>query len=222
MAYANTNTVGNECCYIDNYVLITTEMKTHSQLSLFSCRAAVLIIYLTTQLTFDNDEATLIYHSYMMLTFFVAIFGAIVSDSWLGKYRTVLVMFLLGIAGMLLLNLGSVPTLMLPRRELTIIALLIIGLGTGCMKPCVLAFGGDQFRIPEQLHLMSAYFSMVYFVLKLSAFVGTALTPMLRHDVSCFGQDSCFLLAFGVSGTILLIALSEYLRKRKVGGVDFE
>lgn len=145
----------------------------------------------------------------MMLAFFVAIFGAIVSDSWLGKYRTVLLMYLLGIIGMVMMNLGSVTPLNLPARELTIAALVIIGLGTGCMKPCVLAFGGDQFRIPEQLHLMSAYFSMVYFVLKVSAFVGTALTPMLRNDVPCFGQDSCFLLAFGVSGVIFVFSLGE-------------
>lgn len=169
----------------------------------------MLIIYFTTQLSYDTDHATMIYHSYMTLCFFTAIFGAIVSDSWLGKYNTILSMYALGLVGMLLLNLSTIHPLHLPERELTIAALVILALGMGCMKPCMLAFGGDQFCVPEQLHLMSAYFSMVFFVLKVAAFVGTALTPMLRTSVNCFGQESCFLLAFSVSAGILLASMRE-------------
>lgn len=167
----------------------------------------MLIIYFTTQLAYDSDTATMIYHSYMTLCFFTAIFGAIVSDSWLGKYQTILSMYALGLIGMLLLNLGTIQSLQLPERELTIAALVILALGIGCMKPCMLAFGGDQFRLPEQLHLMSAYFSMVFFVLKVAAFVGTALTPMLRTYMTYFGEDTSYLMAFGVSGGILLASM---------------
>lgn len=153
------------------------------------------------------------YHAFMTLVFFTAIFGAIVSDSCLGKYNTIVLMYVLGLVGMVLLNLGALPDFYLPARALSIVALFVLALGTGCMKPCILAFGGDQFRVPEQLHLMSAYFSMVFFVLKVSSFVGTALTPMLRTDVKCFGQETCFLLAFGVSGVILAVSMREFVRR---------
>lgn len=164
-------------------------------------------MFLTTQLAYGNDDATLMYHAFMMLVFFTAIFGAIVSDSCLGKYNTIVLMYALGLVGMVLLNLGTLPDF--PARALSSVALFVLALGTGCMKPCILAFGGDQFRVPEQLHLMSSYFSMVFFVLKVSSFVGTALTPMLRTDVKCFGQENCFLLAFGVSGVILAVSMRE-------------
>lgn len=167
----------------------------------------MLIIYLTTQLDYGNDDATVIYHSHMTISFLTAIFGAIVSDTWLGKFNTILLMFVLSLVGMLMLNLGAVPALNLAARELTIVALAVIGLGFGCMKPCMASIGGDQFRVPEQLHLMSNYFSLVFLMMKLSSFLGTALTPILRNNTKCFGQDSCYLLVFGVSGAILLASL---------------
>lgn len=95
--------------------------------------------------------------------------------------------------------------------ELTLLALVVLALGTGCMKPCILAFGGDQFRMPDQAPQMATFFSLVYFTMKVSSFVGTAMTPMLRNDVKCLGQDSCFLLAFGVPGVMLTVGLGEFL-----------
>jgi dipeptide/tripeptide permease len=35
-------------------------------------------------------------------------------------------------------------------REFSMIGLLLIAFGTGGIKPCVAAFGGDQFQLPEQ------------------------------------------------------------------------
>ena len=35
-------------------------------------------------------------------------------------------------------------------REFSLIGLALIALGTGGIKPCVAAFGGDQFKLPEQ------------------------------------------------------------------------
>lgn len=72
---------------------------------------AVLIIYLTSQLGFETDAATMIYHSFHTLIFLTSIFGAIVSDSWLGKYNTIVLMMTTGIFGMLLMILGTIPTM---------------------------------------------------------------------------------------------------------------
>ena len=42
------------------------------------------------------------------------------------------------------------------------IGLFLIAFGTGGIKPCVASFGGEQFRLPEQAHLMGSFFSMFY------------------------------------------------------------
>ena len=43
---------------------------------------------------------------------------------------------------------------------LAFIGLGLIAFGTGGIKPCVASFGGEQFVLPEQAHMMGSYFSM--------------------------------------------------------------
>jgi len=44
------------------------------------------------------------------------------------------------------------------------VGLFIIAFGTGGIKPCVSAFGGDQFVLPQQERHLEAFFSVFYFV----------------------------------------------------------
>jgi len=51
--------------------------------------AAILILYLTTWLGFDNSTATSIFHAFAVLCYFSPVLGAIIADGYLGKYRYV-------------------------------------------------------------------------------------------------------------------------------------
>jgi len=51
--------------------------------------AAILILYLTTWLNFDDSTATSIYHAFVVLCYFSPLLGAIIADGYLGKYRSV-------------------------------------------------------------------------------------------------------------------------------------
>ena len=95
------------------------------------------------------------------------------------------------------------------------------------IKPCVASFGGEQFKLPEQADQMGSFFSMFYasivsqyvvvtnfsyFLTSLilqngGSLVSTALTPILRQNVACFGQDSCYPLAFGVPAVLMCTAI---------------
>nr|CAI5865032.1 unnamed protein product [Callosobruchus analis] len=116
--------------------------------------------------------------------------SAIVSDSFLGKFRTILYVSMVYAAGCVLLALASVGPLHLPMTALSAVGLLLIAIGTGGIKPCVSAFG-------DQEDQMMTYFSWFYFSINAGSFISTFLTPVLRNDVHCFGQESCFPLAFG-------------------------
>ena len=87
------------------------------------------------------------------------------------------------------------------------LGLLLIAIGTGGIKPCVVAFGGDQFKIPEQERQLQSFFSVFYFFINAGSLIGTAITPILREDVHCFGDESCFSLAFGVPGVLMAVAV---------------
>lgn len=54
---------------------------------IFHRSAAILVIYLTQWLGFHDDNATGIFHTFSMLCYFMPLFGGILADSYLGKYK---------------------------------------------------------------------------------------------------------------------------------------
>lgn len=48
---------------------------------------AILILYLTRVLLLEDATATAVFHSFSMLCYFTPLFGAMLADGWLGKYR---------------------------------------------------------------------------------------------------------------------------------------
>ena len=99
----------------------------------------------------------------------------------------------------------------LPAKAMTVIGLLLIGLGSGGIKPCVAAFGGDQFKIPEQAKQLATFFSFFYFSINAGSLISTSLTPILREDVHCFGDLDCFSLAFGVPGVLMVVSIIVFI-----------
>ncbi|KAF7265076.1 hypothetical protein GWI33_021539, partial [Rhynchophorus ferrugineus] len=109
----------------------------------------ILILYLTNILLYNEADAKIIYHTFTMFVYFFPVFGAIISDSWLGKFKTILYVSMIYACGSILLALSSVEPLNIPQKPFSILGLFLIALGTGGIKPCVSAFGGDQFVIPQ-------------------------------------------------------------------------
>ena len=50
--------------------------------------------------------------------------------------------------------------------------MILISFGTGGIKPCVAAFGGDQFRATDS-GLIEVYFSLFYFSINCGAFLSS-------------------------------------------------
>lgn len=144
-----------------------------------------------------------------MLAYFFPLLGAIISDSFLGKFRTILYVSMIYAAGSVLLALSSAEPIGLPQKEFSILSLLLIAIGTGGIKPCVSAFGGDQFKLPQQEAQLGLFFSLFYFSINAGSLISTFLTPVLRNDVSCFGTESCFPLAFAVPGVLMIVSLGK-------------
>ena len=99
---------------------------------------------------------------------------------------------------------------------MSFIGLGLIGLGTGGIKPCVSPFGGEQFKVPEQSSLIATYFSIFYASINAGSLISTILTPILRADVQCFGEDSCYPLAFGVPAILLVVAIGMFMKSKNL------
>lgn len=85
-------------------------------------------------------------------------------------------------------------------------------MGSGGIKPCVAAFGGDQFKLPAQAAQMATFFSLFYFSINSGSLISTAITPILRQDVHCFNEKECYSLAFGVPGALMIVSIRKWWR----------
>ena len=61
------------------------------------------------------------------------------------SYRTILYVSLVYALGNLVVSMTALPPLGMGEAAGPMIGLLLIAIGTGGIKPCVSAFGGDQF-----------------------------------------------------------------------------
>lgn len=82
----------------------------------FRVVAAILVLYLTRKLGYDDDNATITFHGFTSLAYFFPILGAIVADSWWGRYRTILYLSIVYMIGSSIVALGAVPHLRLPAK----------------------------------------------------------------------------------------------------------
>ena len=169
----------------------------------------ILLVFMTKYLinssgeyaVMDPNEATYWYHIFTSAVYFTPIFGAILSDAFLGKYKTILLLSIVYCLGHFALALDET------RLGLTI-GLTLIAIGAGGIKPCVSAHVGDQFGKTNS-YLLEKVFSWFYLSINLGAFISTLLTPILLQK---YGPH----IAFGIPGILMLIATILFWMGRNV------
>uniref|UniRef100_A0A6G3MEB5 Solute carrier family 15 member 2 (Trinotate prediction) n=1 Tax=Henneguya salminicola TaxID=69463 RepID=A0A6G3MEB5_HENSL len=58
--------------------------------------------------------------------------------------------------------------------------------------------------------MIQSYFSVFYFSINLGSLVSMIITPILRSDVQCFGED-CYFLAFGLPAALMILSIILFL-----------
>uniref|UniRef100_A0A672IGL0 Solute carrier family 15 member 1 n=1 Tax=Salarias fasciatus TaxID=181472 RepID=A0A672IGL0_SALFA len=183
---------------------------------------AVLVLYFKYFLGWDDDFATTIYHTFAALCYLTPILGAIVADSWLGKFKTIIYLSIVYAAGQVILAVSAIhditdtdrdgtPDNMTFHISLSMVGLLLIALGTGGIKPCVAAFGGDQFQ-DHQEKQRGTFFSIFYLSINAGSLLSTIITPVLRaQECGIHKQRECYPLAFGVPAALMVVALIVFI-----------
>ncbi|MBC8198400.1 MAG: POT family MFS transporter [Candidatus Marinimicrobia bacterium] len=180
----------------------------------------ILIIFMTKHLMdsngalapMNNEDATYWYHLFTSAVYFTPLFGAIIADAFLGKYKTILSLSIVYCLGHFALAMDET------RLGLTI-GLTLISIGAGGIKPCVSAHVGDQFG-KSNSKLLEKIFSWFYLSINMGAFISTLLTPIMLDK---YGPS----VAFGIPGALMVIATHIfYLGRNKfihipAGGFQF-
>ncbi|ORZ29808.1 POT family-domain-containing protein [Catenaria anguillulae PL171] len=181
---------------------------------------SVLLIYLTRYLRIESNSATAAVHAFNMFAYTATLLGGTLSDGYLGRFRTIIYLSLVYCIGNLVLSLTAVPGVMpvnpstgAPSPWGALLGLTLLALGTGGIKPCVSAFGGDQFH-PAQVAAISIFFSLFYAAINSGSLLSMFITPILR-STSCFGRQDCFSLAFGLPSVLMLVSTAIFVAGRK-------
>ncbi|EDX01261.1 peptide transporter family 1 isoform X3 [Drosophila yakuba] len=176
----------------------------------------ILVLYLTNKLGYNEETATVLFHTFTMLVYIFPLIGALIADGWMGKYKTILYLSLVYSLGAMVVSFGAVPITGMPTKAVTVVGLLLIAVGTGGIKPCVSAFGGDQFSLPAQSLQLAKFFSLFYFAINAGSLISTTFTPILRADVHCFGDQDCFSLAFGVPAILMIVSVVIFMAGKRL------
>jgi len=157
----------------------------------------ILVIFMTKYLmgpggvldVMSAEESKTYFHLFVSAVYFTPMFGALLSDIWLGKYRTILFFSLIYCLGFLALALDNT------RLGLGA-GLVLIAIGSGVIKPCVSANVGDQFGKTNK-HLMEKVYGWFYFAINFGAFISNLLIPILLEKYNprvAFGTPAVFML----------------------------
>uniref|UniRef100_A0A665VT18 Solute carrier family 15 member 1 n=1 Tax=Echeneis naucrates TaxID=173247 RepID=A0A665VT18_ECHNA len=183
---------------------------------------AVLVLYFKYFLGWDDDFATTIYHTFVALCYLTPILGAIVADSWLGKFKTIVYLSIVYALGQVIMAVSAIHDITDTNRDgtpdnmtfhvaLSMVGLVLIALGTGGIKPCVAAFGGDQFE-DHQEKQRSTFFSIFYLSINAGSLLSTVITPILRaQECGIHVPQKCYPLAFGVPAALMVVALIVFI-----------
>uniref|UniRef100_A0A8D3CIA9 Solute carrier family 15 member 1a n=1 Tax=Scophthalmus maximus TaxID=52904 RepID=A0A8D3CIA9_SCOMX len=214
------NTIKEVCGYpVSIFFIVVNEFC--ERFSYYGMRA-VLVLYFKYFLRWDDDMATSIYHTFVALCYLTPILGAIVADSWLGKFKTIIYLSVVYAIGQITMAVSAIhditdsdrdgtPNNMTFHVVLSMVGLFLIALGTGGIKPCVAAFGGDQFE-DHQERQRRTFFSVFYLCINGGSLLSTIITPILRaQNCGIYSQQKCYSLAFGVPAALMLVALVVFI-----------
>ncbi len=166
----------------------------------------ILMVFMTKFLmekgghAFSEPEAMVWFHNFSSAVYFFPILGALLSDIFWGKYKTIMNLSIV-------YCLGHLALAMFESKMGLAAGLTLISIGAGGIKPCVSAHVGDQFT-DKNKELLPRVFSWFYFSINFGSFFSTLLTPLLLVK---YGPS----VAFGVPGILMFIATVVFWIGRK-------
>ncbi|RWR92113.1 protein NRT1/ PTR FAMILY 8.1-like protein [Cinnamomum micranthum f. kanehirae] len=207
--------LGNECCERLAYYGMSTN----------------LVNYLKEKLNQGNTTAANNVTNWSGTCYITPLIGAFIADAYFGRYWTIACFSGIYVLGLTLLTLSaSVRGLKPPchkgvchpnqgQSAVLFVALYLIALGTGGIKPCVSSFGADQFDENDLLEKKrkSSFFNWFYFSINIGALIASSVLVWIQTNVG-------WSWGFGIPAVFMAIAVVSFFsgtplyRHQKPGG----
>ncbi|KAK3817876.1 MAG: POT family-domain-containing protein [Linnemannia elongata] len=161
----------------------------------------------------DKVQAKVYSTAFTMLAYFFPLLGAALSDSFLGKWWTIISFSGVYLIGMIMVTVFAIPNVIPKSNFLTFLPMLVIAIGTGGIKPCVSAHGGDQY-LPAQEQAKDFFFNTFYIAINVGGLL-TQFTVPLIADSPCYGQATCYSGAFLLPTIVFALAYAVFAAGHK-------
>ncbi|GKC91961.1 NRT1/ PTR family 1.2-like protein [Tanacetum coccineum] len=190
-----------------------------------------MIFYLMEVYHMEAVTGTSILAIWSALSNGLSIFGAFISDSYLGRFQVIALGSLSSLLGITFLWLTSVvPQLTLssckdPETTCTtptstqlvflFSAFGLLSLGSGCIRPCSIAFGADQIRHNRTLNnqrLIDSYFNWYYATVAISTIVAFTFMVYIQDSLGWQVGFAVAVLVMVCSALIFLLGSSLYIK----------
>lgn len=164
---------------------------------------SILVVFMTKNLMGANgkldvmakEPAKALFHWFTSAVYFMPLLGAVISDIWLGKFKTIIWFSMLYCVGFTVLVLDQ-------TRIGLFGGLTLIAIASGIIKPCLSANVGDQFGASNK-HLLTKFYGWFYFSINFGAAISMFVCPILLDK---YGPK----VGFGVPGIFMFVALFTY------------
>jgi POT family proton-dependent oligopeptide transporter len=164
---------------------------------------SILVVFMTKNLmgadgkldVMAKDPAKAWFHWFTSAVYFMPLIGAVISDVWFGKFKTIILFSVVYCAGFAILVMDQTRMGLFGGLALIVIA-------AGIIKPCLSANVGDQFGASNK-HLLTKFYGWFYFSVNLGAAVSMYKCPDLLDK---YGPK----VGFGVPGIFMFVALVSY------------
>nr|QSV51799.1 nitrate transporter [Chlorophytum comosum] len=207
--------LANECCERLAYYGMSTN----------------LVNYMKQFLNQGNTVAANNVTNWSGTCYITPLIGAFVADAYLGRYKTIASFMIVYIFGLTLLTMTASVKGLKPtchnevcdpssgQTAVVFVALYLIALGTGGIKPCVSSFGADQFDETDdsEKQSKSSFFNWFYFSINIGALIASSVLVWIQTNVG-WGWG------FGIPAVVMAVAVVSFFvgtplyRHQKPGG----
>ena len=161
---------------------------------------AILSVYMVQHLHFGQAQATVWQSLFKFGAYFFPLIGAIISDVFWGKFKTIMTLAVVYCLGCAVLATGG-------GQGTLALGLFLMAFGTGGIKPCVSTNVGDQFTSKNQ-HLIERAFSYFYLSINAGSSFSIYFCPIW---LDAYGPR----VAFGIPAAMMFVATVVFWLGRK-------
>ncbi|XP_076934629.1 protein NRT1/ PTR FAMILY 3.1-like [Bidens hawaiensis] len=193
-----------------------------------------LITYLTVQLNMPLVKASNTLTNFTGLSCLTPILGALIADSFAGRYWTIVAALLIYELGMIIITISAILPQFRPpqcptqlnckeasQSQLAVlyISLLLTSIGLGGTRPCVVAFAADQLDISKAKKQTKGwnFFNWYYVLLSLASLSALTIVVYIQDRVSWGWGLGIPTIAMVVAFVVFLVGSSLYLKAKPEG-----